>query len=501
MSLVPLLKRAGKRQDARANVERALAINIAQFGSDSPMTTGAVLASANMAYEAGQYADARQLADRARQIQERTFGPEHYALAGSWIFAARLDIAQGNLDDAGTDMDRAAKVIAKALPPDHQSNIDVLEGKADVARALGRLANVERHDRDALAIAERTFEPDHPVRRNAIDRLIGTLWAQGKFADAEQLRRDELANAELKRGPDHPSTAIAIRGVANLLGSSGRQADATALYRRALAIDERSFGPQSDQAAWDHFALGSLLRRVGQFEDARNEINVARNAWESQGHLLAANSSLEQLALLAFDQGSPAEGVVFLEQTLNITEQTFGPNSPIIAATLAQLGRFYVVAGRNDAAEKVLARINGLIGENPPEQAPGYLNVLQLRAQLDAERGNIDDAEADFAHAIAIAGKYGGLQGSAVGHNSFNLAAVYLKAGRFQDAINYCAKALDIFKRENGDRAPVVGYALIGAEQAYAKIGDEASSNALFATAIEILGSTIAAQRPQPKWL
>src|SRR5712675_2650800 len=103
----------------RKPILTALAIQVGQFGADSPTTIGIILASANMAYEAGQYADARQLADRARQIQERTFGPEHYALAGSWIFAARLDIAQGRLDDAGTDIDRAAMIIAKGLPPNH----------------------------------------------------------------------------------------------------------------------------------------------------------------------------------------------------------------------------------------------------------------------------------------------------------------------------------------------------------------------------------------------
>jgi tetratricopeptide (TPR) repeat protein len=83
----------------------------------------------------------------------------------------------------------------------------------------------------------------------------------------------------------------------------------------------------------------------------------------------------------------------------------------------------------------------------------------------------------------------------------FNLATVYLRAGRFQEAISHYTKALDILRRENGDRAPIVGYTLIGAAQASAKIGDEASSKALTAAAIEILGSTIAARRPQPKWL
>jgi tetratricopeptide (TPR) repeat protein len=168
---------------------------------------------------------------------------------------------------------------------------------------------------------------------------------------------------------------------------------------------------------------------------------------------------------------------------------------------LAQLGSVYVIAGRNDAAEKILARITSLIGDNPPEQAPGYLNLLQLRAQLSAEHGKLGDAEAGFTRAIAIAAKYGGPQNSTVGNNSFNLAAAYLKAGRFREAIDYYVKALAIFKRENGDHAPVVGYALIGAAQAYEKMGDQKSAKALFAAAIESLGPTIAAQRPQPRWL
>jgi len=501
VNLSPLLKRAGRFQDAKDALERALAIKVSQFGSDSPMTTGAILALATTAYEVGNYADARKLADRARQIHERTFGPEHYALAGSWIFAARLDIVQGKLDDAGTSIDHAAEIVARTLPSEHPSNIGVLESKADLARARGSKADAEQNLRSALSVAEKLFEPDYSVRRTAVDRLTGELWAQGKFAEAEQLQREELSNVELKRGSDHSSAAIAARGLAAVLGSSGRQIEAAALYRRALAIDGRAFGALSDQAAWDHFGLGSLFRRLGQFEGAQTEINLARTAWESQGHLLAANLALEQLALLSFDRGAPAEGIIYLKKMLNIAEQAVGYDSPALVAILAQLGRFYLIADQHEATEKILVRITGLIGDSPPEQAPGYLNVLQLQAELNAERGDVAAAEAVFNRAITVATKYGGSQASAVGINSFNLATVYLKAGRFQEAITNYAKALDIFKRESGDRAPIVGYTLIGAAQAYAKIGDEPSSKALFATAVEILGPTFAAQRPPPRWL
>ena len=374
-------------------------------------------------------------------------------------------------------------------------------GNADVAWAVGGPGGAEQPIRNALAIADNLYEPDYSVRRNLINRLSGALWAQGKFDDAERLHRDELANIEQKRGSDHPSTAIALQGLADILASSGRQTEAIALFQRALATNERSFGPQSDQAAWNHLALGSLFRRVGQFDDSRSEINLARAAWESRGVLLATGYPLQQMAQLAFEQGVPAESVVFAEQNLKTVEQAYGPDSPILVPALASLARFYLIVGRNGDAERILLRIDTLVGKNPPEQTTSFLNALELRALLDAAHGNLADAEAGFVRAIATATKYRGPQSSAVGTNSFNLALVCLKAERFPEAITYFAKALDIFKRENGDRAPVVGYTLLAAAQAYSKQGDEASSRALVAAAAEILGPTIAAQRPQPSWL
>ena len=128
------------------------------------------------------------------------------------------------------------------------------------------------------------------------------------------------------------------------------------------------------------------------------------------------------------------------------------------------------------------------------------MEILYLRALIDAGRGNFGNAETGFVGAIAVATKYGSLRGHAVGLHSFNLASIYLRMGRSKEAIDYFLKALDIFKRENGDRTPVVGYALLGAAQAYEKIGDSVSSKALLAAAIDILGPTIA-ERPLPNWL
>jgi tetratricopeptide (TPR) repeat protein len=319
--------------------------------------------------------------------------------------------------------------------------------------------------------------------------------------EAEQLRRDALGELERGAGPDQPGTVRAIRGLAIVLGSSARLDEAAALYKRALAIDERAFGPASPEAARVQLALGDLFRRIGRFEEARAEINRARSAWESQGNGLAISSSLEQLALLVSSQGAPAEAVVHMERAVALAERAFGTDSPALAAIVAQTGRLYLLTGRVGAAERAAERVQRLIGHDPGDQTPGYLNLLQLQAEISAERGDLSAADARFRRAIAVAEKQGGAQAAAVGVIQFNLALAHLKAKQFQAAIEHFRSAIDVFKRESGARAPIVGYALMGAARAYAGNGDAATSSALNAAALEILGPAIAARRPEPKWL
>jgi tetratricopeptide (TPR) repeat protein len=501
LDLASLRRNSGKWQDAKANIDRALRIVTAQFGADSPSCVGAILAAANMAYETGQYGEARRLANRARDIQEINLGHDHPAIPAIWILSVRIDIAQGRLDDAHAKLDRAADVIARALPPGHPVNIDLLGARADLAWAHGKHTDREQFDRQALVVAEELFGLDHPTYARAFDRLAGTLWAQGKFAEVERLRRDRLAKIERDLGLDHRSTAGAARALANVLANTARLNDAVALYQRTLAIDEQAFGPESREAASAHLSLGAIFRRLGRYEQARIETNRARKASEGQGNLLAIGSSLEQLAQLAADEGEFAEGLILVERAVAVAEQELGSDSPALAEALMRLGRYYLQTDQKDVAARTLRRIEGLIGETPPEQAPAYWNLLLFRSQIIAEQGDIAGADALLERAIVWATKYAGPQASTVAIGEFNRAVMHLKAGHFKQALPGFTKAIEIFKRESGDRAPLVGYGLLGAARAYEGIGDRISSAALFTLALDILGPTIAAQRPEPKWL
>lgn len=498
VSLSPVLQRLDKRGEAKADVDRALTIMTTQFGRDNLMTVGAMLASANLAYEEARYQDAQGMIDRVQAVQERALGPDHPALAESWVIASRIAIDRGRLDAASSDIDRAAQIVGKALPPGHPSNIDLLEGNADVALARGDLAGAEQYDRKALALADRSFRQDHPVHLQAVDRVVGMLWANNKRDEAKQIRESELKDVLQNVGEDNPVTARVIRKLAALFAK--RSGDAITLYKRALKIDEQVFGSSSREVAWDDVGLGSILISVGRFDAAEISIKNARMISDHLGALALRNAVLDQLAKLAAFRGSVAEGLVHAEAMMSVAEELFGTQSPALVPVLTQLGQFYLVNGRINDAAKIMDRINALVGDDPAEQSPGFLNSLQFQAMLKADRNDISGAETTFKHAIAVAAKYRGQTAPEVASAELNLAIAYLKSQKFDAAIEQFNSAIEILREQNGDGAVIVGYAFAGEAAAYASKGDQATSKQLFNSAIKILGS-ILPPRSQPRWL
>jgi tetratricopeptide (TPR) repeat protein len=501
LDLVPLIKRNGRREVAKADIERAFRIETNRFGEDSPICVRPLLASADVAFEYGHYAEARKLADHIRSIEERSGSASHPAMARLWMFLARIDLIEARWDDASAALDRASAIGFKVLPPGHPLLLDVLETRSRVAWAKGDLAERERYDREAVDASEKLFGLDNPTRQDAVDRLATSFSETGKFAEAEKLRRQILAMAETTLGAQAAQTAWAIRGLAAILGSSGRLDEAAGLLRRALAIDEAAYGAESAEAAVDHLLFGSILRVAGKYRESRTETLRALAISKSQPNELSELAPLRELASLAADQGRYSEGIPHLERSLGIAEKAYGADSPALAPTLALLGWFYALGGRQDEAGKMADRVQALLGKDLPEQSPWLQNVIQLQAALGTAQGDLPRAEASYRRLLALATKRFGPQGRAVAIYEFNLAGLHLRQGEFREAIAGFERALDTFKRLEGLHSPLVGETLFGAAKAYAGIGDKAKSSALLAAAKEILGEITADLRPEPKWL
>ncbi|HBL32003.1 MAG TPA: hypothetical protein DD490_34705, partial [Acidobacteria bacterium] len=78
-------------------------------------------------------------------------------------------------------------------------------------------------------------------------------------------------------------------------------------------------------------------------------------------------------------QGQPAEAVKTLEHLAATREKVFGPEHPVLARTLLNLGLAYGSLGRDDAARQVLERALA-IAEKALE--PGHPQLARIRGAL-----------------------------------------------------------------------------------------------------------------------
>jgi tetratricopeptide (TPR) repeat protein len=184
--------------DAKALLERALAITEAAYGPDHPYVATGLNNLATVLMDLGQPEAARPLQERALAIYEVAYGPDHpYVATGLNVLALIL-----------SDL-----------------------GQPEAARPL-----LER----ALAITEAAYGPDHPTVAIRLNNLATILQALGQPEAARPLQERALAITEAAYGPDHPTVATGLNVLALILRDLGQPEAARPLQERALAIDEAS---------------------------------------------------------------------------------------------------------------------------------------------------------------------------------------------------------------------------------------------------------------------
>ena len=152
-------------------------------------------------------------------------------------------------------------------------------------------------------------------------------------------------------------------------------------------------------------------------------------------------ASLNNLALLYFDQGRTAEAELLFKRALSIVEKVFGPDHVFVGQSLGNLALVYVGHGRYVDAEPLMRRALSIIekthGPNHPRLGYGLNNLVGLYR----EQSRYVEAEHLFKRAHTIFEKALGTGHVLVGCSLSNLAAVYRDLGRDADAETFYHRA------------------------------------------------------------
>ena len=220
-------------------------------------------------HEHAQFADARALLERALAIAETVYGPSHPEVARRLNNLASTLHDLGSAEDARPLQERALAIAEATHGPDHPDVAIDLHNLALTLLDLGLAAEARPLQERALALTEQDYGPDHSEVAVRLNNLAHILRDLALAEQARPLQERALAIAEAAHGPDHPDVAIDLHNLALILLDLGLAAEARPLQERSLTIIEKVYGPDHPSVVGSLYSLAAILQHLGRAEDAR----------------------------------------------------------------------------------------------------------------------------------------------------------------------------------------------------------------------------------------
>jgi tetratricopeptide (TPR) repeat protein len=235
-NLAQLLYATNRLAEAEPLIQRALAIDEANFGKDHPNVARYVNNLAMLLQSTSRTTEAEPLLRRALAINEASLGKDHPDVARNLNNLAMLLYSVKRLAEAETLLRRAQVISEASLGKDHPDVALGLSNLSELLRATRRLSEAEPLQRRALSIFESCLGANHHKVASSLSNLAVLLQDSNRHAEAEPLIRRALAIDETCFGSYHPNVALRLSNLAMLLNATNRNAEATTLMRRAVVI-------------------------------------------------------------------------------------------------------------------------------------------------------------------------------------------------------------------------------------------------------------------------
>jgi len=355
-------------------------------------------------YESGQYAQAAVAAHTAYNLAESTWGPDDINTADSMLKLGIINETLGNLEQAKEYMLGSLVILETQLDPNHEdvavvltnlANVHFEEKQADkaelfhkraleirikkfghnhptVAQSIYNLAvlydelaeydEAERLYIEALGIWNYAFGTDHPYIANALNNLANVYMLKGDLNKAIDLHQDSLASRRAIYGNQHPEVARSLINLGSIYIKLQSYENAKPMYQEAIALAETLFGQEHPQVAMLLYSLANIYHIQGRIEATpkiqTDNIKISDDS-DVKGKLMTVASTRETSSTAKINATSfYKKAVPLYERALSILDNSIGSNHPAVSAMLNELVILYRSIGKENKAEKMLARLS-----------------------------------------------------------------------------------------------------------------------------------------------
>jgi serine/threonine-protein kinase len=374
---------AGRPQQARAPLERALALRRAAVPPDAPGVAraaerlGATLQTLGERDAAGAlfaqaWATRRTAAD---DDPARADGALRY---GSWFWVA------GRLDEAAPLYAEALAIRRRQQPPDLPELARTLDANAGLAHARGAVDAALPLYEEALDLRRRTLGAAHRLTADSLSNLGAARFDAGDPGAAEAPLRDALATYAAALPADSVVPAKTHNNLGLVLQARGDLEGARVQFARALALHRAAYGARHPRVAGNLNNLALVLERQGDLAGAEAALRESASIIaDAQGptHVSLGFpwTNLGRLRLWADDAAS---AVNLLEQALRVRQAALPAGHALLADTLQWLGAARCAIGELPAAGAAFTQARSI--REPAAAADALQDLDALRAACGA---------------------------------------------------------------------------------------------------------------------
>jgi serine/threonine-protein kinase len=350
-------------------------------------------------------------------------------------------------DVAVTEAARAARIQRFMLSLFQGDDGDVLSADSLRVRTL-----LDRGVREARAL-----DGDPLVQLELLATLGGITQQVGDFARADTLLQDALTRQRALTGGAHPDVARRLIALGLLRTDQAEYDSAEVLVREGLEVALRARAPVIATDARE--ALGQVLGARSAYDTALAVLDTVLQARRMQGDTLAEAVALVLLANTHFDAGQYDDADSLNRLALPIYQRLRGPQHPLVADILINLGAIRFQRGDYAGAEaryrEALAIVEPWYGREHYATASAYtmLGRALVPQSKDAEATSV------LEQALAIQERINGPVHPRVASALNELGTVALRAGRLDEAEARYRRMLAIYTSVHGERHWLPGIA------------------------------------------
>ncbi len=324
----------GKFAEARAQLERALALQASQLAPGHPKIGRLHVALGDVAREQGDLDAARTSYTEARKILVAALGGDHPDVAAVHNSTGNVNFRAGDFAAARAEYEAALAIREAVLGLAHPDVAATLNNMGGADEKLGELPRaLDLHER-SLQIRRKVFGPRHPKVAMSLANIGNVLTNMGRFDDAVRSHREALSIREEMLGAEHPSTGESLGGLSAALLAEGRDPAAALEYAlRSRVVFEKTLGPNHPNVATAHFNIAAVRGRLGRYAEARDDYTRALAAIDASGQPSPLRWPAQaKRALVIYAAGDRAAALAELRRELAACETASEP-----AACLASL--------------------------------------------------------------------------------------------------------------------------------------------------------------------